>query len=185
MKIKLRKMSALLLGIVFLVSPVAEAKASSKYVDTKTTIEDKANYNKVEFNEGTLYSIDDIFPNLDQKTKDKILEETLEYVELKNKNKISAFSVDDGNKLKTEMGELSPQEVRDLKDRADTTKEAANLIIGIINAEAGVALTIANMIFGSPIDTAAKNGWGLKIYFVADKYNPTSSGMRWEYEYVK
>lgn len=168
-------------------SPIVEIKASSvnDYEEKNITIEDYENLGTENFEQGTFYTIDEICPSLDQRTKDIIERETWEYLGLNAKDNISTFSVDDGRYLKTKMGELSPQEVRDLNSKKNTTEAVVGLIIGYMSAPAGSAWAIANLIMGDPIETAARNGWGLEIYFIADKYNPTSGGMRWKYEYVK
>jgi hypothetical protein len=61
-------------------------------------------------------------------------------------------------------------------------------ILGVHSLQAGFGMSLLSAIYSDyygNFQTAAANGWGIKITLTIDSYVPTSAGMSWSISYIK
>lgn len=80
----------------------------------------------------------------------------------------------------TTIKRLTPKQVQKAVNSGDGPGYVVSNIPGF-----GAIFGFASYVQTQRFKTAARNGWGLKYVITVDPYNPTSTGMKFSWEYVK
>ena len=131
--------------------------------------------NQVKFEEDVFYSLDELFASTDLSVEEqeRITQDILKIIETDGRTM-------DRTVMRTVIKRLSHSEVQSIVNSSDPIGD----LMGYLPYVGGI-YSVLRSFSQETFRTAARNGWGLEYVVVADRDNPTSTGIYFYWRYVK
>lgn len=130
---------------------------------------------QVKFEEDVFYSLEEFFASTDLSVEEqeRITQDILKTVETDGRSM-------DRSVMRTVIKRFSHSEVQSIVNSSDPVGDFIGYLPRI-----GSIYSILRSFSQETFRTAARNGWGLEYVVVADRDNPTSTGIYFYWRYVK